>query len=76
MSGAFDVVLANIVAKVIVAVAPELRARTSPNGSLVVAGIIADAEAETIAALERAGLRVNERDVQGDWVSLILHPLP
>ena len=76
VSGTFDVVLANIVAKVIVTLASELRTRTAPAGTLVVAGIIQDAEAETIAALERAGLRVSERDVQGDWVSLILLPLP
>lgn len=72
VAGAFDVVLANIVAKVIVGIAPDLRARTRAGGTLVVAGIIDDAEGETAAALERAGFRATSRDVQGDWVSLIL----
>lgn len=65
----FDVVLANIVAPVLQVIAPQLRARLAPRGSLVVAGIIADAEAATREAL---GLDVAERDQQGDWVSLVL----
>lgn len=70
--GAFDVVLANIVAKVIAEIAPELRARTRDGGTLVAAGIIAEHEALAASALERAGYRALSRDVQGDWVSLIL----
>ena len=72
VGGVFDVVLANIVARVIAEASADLRARTRANGTLVVAGIIADAEDDTTAALMRAGFRIASRDVQGDWVSLIL----
>ncbi|TMD58314.1 MAG: methyltransferase domain-containing protein [Chloroflexi bacterium] len=72
VEGVFDVVLANIVARVIAEASADLRARTRANGTLVVAGIIADAEDDTTAALMRAGFRIASRDVQGDWVSLIL----
>ncbi len=68
----FDVVLANIVAGVIAEAALDLRARTRAGGTLVVAGIIADAEPLAVGALERAGFSSVSRDVQGDWVSLIL----
>src|SRR3989442_1172025 len=72
VEGEFDIVLANIVARVIAETSADLRARTQPNGTLLVAGIIAEAEDETVAALARAGFRIASRDVQGDWVSLIL----
>lgn len=68
----FDVVLANIVAKVIAEIAPHLRARTRAGGTLAVAGILAEAEALAGEALERVGFRAESRDVQGDWVLLIL----
>lgn len=68
----FDVVLANIVAKVIAEIAPHLRARTRAGGTLAVAGLLAESEALAVEALERAGFRAESRDVQGDWVLLIL----
>ena len=68
----FDVVLANIVARVIAEIAPELRARTRAGGALVVAGIVADAEDEAASALARVGFARIGRDVRADWVSLIL----
>lgn len=72
VDGEFDVVLANIVASVIAEIAPDLRERTRDGATLVVAGIIAEAEEAALRALERARFAVCERDVQGDWVSLIL----
>lgn len=72
VTGEFDVVLANIVARVIGEIAPHLRARTRRGGTLAVAGIIADAAAGTVAALEAAGFALVSRDVRGDWVALIL----
>ena len=70
-SGRFDVVLANLVADVLVAVAPDLRARLAPGGTLVCAGIIAEKESKVAGALDAFGLRVSGRDQQGDWVRLI-----
>lgn len=72
VEGAFDVVVANIVAPVLGALATDLRARTRVGGLLLVAGIVRDAEAEMVASLERAGFVVHERDQRGDWVCLSL----
>jgi ribosomal protein L11 methyltransferase len=72
VNGTFDVVLANIVAKTIAEIAPDLRERTRPGGTLIVAGIIADAADATTSALSRAGFIVSSVDVQGDWRGLIL----
>lgn len=70
--GAFDVVVANIVASVLVAIAGDVRARLAPGGALVLAGIIAEREPEVAAAYRARGLAVAERDQRGDWVSLLL----
>jgi len=70
--GTFDVVLANIVAAVLQKIAPDLAAHLAPDGRLIVAGIIATEEVETVSAFAAQGLRVVARDQDGDWVSLEL----
>ncbi|MGH2499226.1 MAG: 50S ribosomal protein L11 methyltransferase, partial [Candidatus Limnocylindria bacterium] len=70
--GTFDVVVANIVAPVLVAIAPALRARLAPGGALVLAGVTREGEAETVAVFRAAGLTTAERDQRDDWVCLLL----
>ena len=70
VDGRFDVVLANLVADVLVTVAPDLRVRLADRGALVCAGIVADKEARVADALVASGLHVTGRDQQGDWVRL------
>ncbi|HEV2250261.1 MAG TPA: 50S ribosomal protein L11 methyltransferase, partial [Candidatus Limnocylindria bacterium] len=72
LEGPFDVVLANIVAAVLQKIAPDLAALVAPAGRLVVAGIIATEERETLAAFTAQGLRPVARDQEGDWVSVEL----
>lgn len=67
--GAYDVVAANIVADTLRQVAGDLRARLAPGGSLVLAGIVAAKEAETVGAF---GLDVRERRQHDDWVCVVL----
>lgn len=63
----FDVVVANIIAPVIVAMARELIAALAPGGRVVASGIIGEREAETCAALEAAGARIDSVRAMGDW---------
>ncbi|HUG55777.1 MAG TPA: 50S ribosomal protein L11 methyltransferase [Candidatus Limnocylindrales bacterium] len=70
--GTFDLVVANIVAPVLVAIAPALRARLAPGGALVLAGVTLGREAEVVAAFRAAGLAAAERDRRDDWVCLVL----
>jgi ribosomal protein L11 methyltransferase len=63
----FDVVVANIIARVIIDLAPSLVAALAPGGRLIVSGIIADREAETRAALEAAGARITSVRAMGEW---------
>ena len=66
----FDVVLANLIAGVLVPLADALHAELRPGGVLVASGIFIDREAEVIAAFEVAGLRIEARTTEGEWVAL------
>jgi ribosomal protein L11 methyltransferase len=70
VEGRYGVVLANLVADVIVAIAPDLRARLADGGTLVCAGIVAEKEPRVVEALGSLGLAVAGRDQRDDWVSL------
>lgn len=68
--GPFDVVLANLIASVLVALAPLLRDEVRPGGALLASGIFVDREAEVGAAFAEAGLDVVGRSAEGEWVAL------
>ena len=68
----FDLVLANIIARVLAELAQELAAVLAPAGRLLASGIIAEREPEVLAAFEAAGLAVERRVQSGDWVTLVL----
>jgi ribosomal protein L11 methyltransferase len=68
--GPFDLVAANLIASVLIAVAGELRAELRPGGRLLASGIFIDREADVAGALEAAGLRPIGRTGEGEWVAL------
>jgi ribosomal protein L11 methyltransferase len=65
-------VLANLVAALLVELAPRLAAHLDDRGSLVAGGIIAPRADEVVRAMSDAGLAVVRRRDDGDWVSLRL----
>jgi ribosomal protein L11 methyltransferase len=69
-AGPFDLVTANLIASVLVALAADLAGELGPRGRLLASGIFVDREADVRAAFESAGLRVLGRDAEGDWVAL------
>jgi ribosomal protein L11 methyltransferase len=66
----FDAVLANLIAGVLVPLAPQLRDELLPSGRLLASGIFIDREDEVRAAFETAGLEVVGRSSEGDWVAI------
>jgi ribosomal protein L11 methyltransferase len=66
-AGRFDVVVANIIARVIIAIAGPLAEALVPRGKLIVSGVIGEREAEVAGALEVAGVRVESVRSMGDW---------
>jgi ribosomal protein L11 methyltransferase len=69
----FDVVLANLIAGVLVPLAPALHDELRPDGILVASGIFVDREADVRAAFEAARLVVDGRRAEGEWVALQAH---
>lgn len=69
--GVFDVVVANIIARVIAQLAPALLRAVRPGGTLIASGIIAERRAEAEEPLRAAGLRDIHDLVEGDWVTLV-----
>lgn len=66
----YDVVVANILADVIIPMAPVIPARMKSGGILITSGIIDFKETEVKEAIESAGLDVIEITHQGEWVSV------
>lgn len=71
IGGGYDIVLANIVADVIIALAPRVRGLLNPGGTFVCSGIIEGRGPETEAALAAAGLSVRERREDNGWYAFI-----
>lgn len=71
-SGAYDLVLVNILAPVIIGMAPALAARLHQPGRLVAAGLIQTQEADVVDALQVQGLTVVRRSQEDDWVCLVV----
>lgn len=69
--GTFDVVLANIIARVIAQLAPALLRATRPGGTLIASGIIAERRHEAEEPLRAAGLTDIRAIVDGDWITLV-----
>jgi ribosomal protein L11 methyltransferase len=66
----FDLVVANLIASLLVALAGPLAAELRPGGRLLASGIFVDREAEVREALEAIGFGVVDRTADGDWIAL------
>ena len=75
-AGQFEVIAVNILAPVIVGMAPALAARLAPGGCLVAAGLIDSQEDEVVAAFGAQGLQVVNRSQEKDWVCLTVSLSP
>jgi len=72
----FPLVVANLVAAVLVEMAPRLAAHTAPGGTLIASGIIESRSDEVEAALTAAGYEVVDWITEGDWVTVRLVRTP
>jgi len=72
----FPLVVANLVAAVLVELAPRLAAHTAPGGTLIASGIIESRSYEVEAALTVAGYEVVDWITEGDWVTVRLVRTP
>ncbi len=66
----YDIVLANIVADVIISLAPFVRGFLKENGTFICSGIIIERKDEVREALEKAGLEIKEVRTMGEWAAI------
>lgn len=66
----YEIVVANILADVIIPMAPVIPARLKKGGYFITSGIIDFKENEVKEAIEKAGLEIVEINHQGEWVNI------
>jgi ribosomal protein L11 methyltransferase len=67
----FDLIAANVLARLHVGLAPDYRAALSAGGRLITAGYTLDQVADVAASLAEAGLRPIDRTEVGEYVGLV-----
>lgn len=67
---AYDIVVANILAPVLVELTPVIVNQMKPGAVYITSGIIDDKEEMVVEAVKKAGLEVLEVTYQGEWVSV------
>lgn len=65
----YDVICANIVADIIIGMAPMFAQKLVPGGTLITSGIIAPRADEVGEALEKAGFTLLDRAESSDWAA-------
>ena len=70
--GRVDLIVANIRAKPIAAMAPDFARHLRPDGAAVLSGLLADEERLVLAAFRTRRLRLRRRIRLGAWVTLML----
>lgn len=70
--GPYDLVLVNILARIILSLVEDGLAETlSPGGTVIASGIIDDQEESVRAAFEAHGIEIVDRLIEKDWVALV-----
>jgi ribosomal protein L11 methyltransferase len=69
-AGPHDLVLANLIAGLLVELAPVLRDEMRAGGTLLASGIFVDREADVREAFASSGLDATRRTAEGDWIAL------
>lgn len=70
-AGTYDLVLANIIARVLIELADGLVAAVRPGGTLVLSGVIEPREAEVRAAFDARGVAFARREQIEDWIGMV-----
>lgn len=63
----YDLLLANIIAGVLIDLAPAMAAALEPEGTLLASGIIEERAQDVRDAFGDAGLRIEQQECEGDW---------
>lgn len=67
----YDLVVANIISRILIEAAANLSRACRPNATLVLSGVIEAHEASVVETYQRLGFEFLHRRTGGDWVSLV-----
>lgn len=67
----FDIVVANILADIIIAMLPRLKAKVRPGGMIILSGIIEGKETKVSDALSQNGISIAEMKKDGEWYMIV-----
>ncbi len=67
----YDIVLANIVADVIIALSGFVKDFVKDDGVFICSGIIIERKDEVVKSLENAGLKIKEIRTMGEWAAVV-----
>ena len=70
----FDLIVANILAGPLRALAPQIAAAAAPGSVVILAGLLTEQREEVAAAYRRVNLRAIDTDIENDWPILTLTP--
>ncbi len=68
----YDIIAANIVADVLIAMAPRLFPLLKQNGRLILSGVISERRRDVEEAFTKAGFSVDKVQQEGEWMALVL----
>jgi ribosomal protein L11 methyltransferase len=68
---AFDLVLGNLIAEILIDMAPELLRRTIPGGHLILSGILAEKSAWVAEEFAKNGASLRAESADGQWTALL-----
>jgi ribosomal protein L11 methyltransferase len=71
-----ELILANIQADVLCAIAGQMKEKISPAGTVILSGILTDQVDEVVAAYAEAGFVLSKRQDEAEWAGLLLLPAP
>ena len=71
-SAPYDLILANILARPLMGLAPALRRYCAPGGSLVLSGLLAEQGPQVLGAYRRFGFELHRRILVEGWATLVL----
>lgn len=72
VSGPYDLILANMISRILMATSASLAAAAGPATTIVLSGVIEAHEDEVVSTFAEHGFRVIDRRASGDWVSFLV----
>jgi ribosomal protein L11 methyltransferase len=70
----FDLIVSNILARPLMAFAPDLKRHLAEDGMVVLSGLLTSQEQQVLAAHKMQGLSLEKRFVHQEWCTLVLRP--